>query len=123
MRDEGVYLENILECIGRVQLYVAEQRECFFTDQMTQDAVMRNLHILAESCGRLPSELRERRSDINWRGIAGFRNVIVHDYLNLDLEKIWEVIETDLPPLAIVIAEELARVDAALQDQGQEGST
>ena len=71
-----------------------------------------------------PKPIRcERRSDINWRGIAGFRNVIVHDYLDLDLEKIWAIIETDLPPLAVVIAEELARVDAALRVQAQEGST
>ena len=55
--------------------------------------------------------------------IAGFRNVVVHDYLDLDMEKIWEVIQVDLPPLAVVIGEELARVDAELKAQGQEGST
>jgi len=47
----------------------------------------------------------------------------VHDYLQLDVERIWEVIQVDLPPLAVVIAEELARVNAALEDQGQEGNT
>jgi uncharacterized protein with HEPN domain len=72
---------------------------------------------------RMSSEIRERRKEIDWKGIAAFRNVIVHDYLDLDLERIWEIIQTDLPPLAAVIGEELARVDAELQEKGQEGRT
>ena len=123
MRDEGVSLEHILECIERVQRYTAGGLEALATDQMTQDAVMRNLQVLAESCMRISSEIRERRREINWKGIAGFRNVIVHDYLDLDLERIWEIIQVDLPPLAVVIGEELARVDAELRAQDEEGST
>lgn len=123
MRDQGVYLEHILECIGRVQQYTTGGLESLAADQMTQDAVMRNLQVLAESCMRMSSEIRDRRREIDWKGIAGFRNVMVHDYLDLDLEKIWEIIQVDLPPLAVVISEELARVDADLRAQDEEGST
>lgn len=90
---------------------------------MTQDAVMRNLQVLSESCMRMSGEVRERRKEIDWKGIAAFRNVVVHDYLDLDLEEIWEIIQVDLPPLAVVIGEELARVDADLRAQDEEGST
>jgi uncharacterized protein with HEPN domain len=123
VRDQGVYLEHILECIGRIQRYTAGGLESLAADQMTQDAVMRNLQVLAESCMRMSGEIRERRKEIDWRGIAGFRNVIVHDYLDLDLEKIWEIIQVNLPPLSVVIGEELARVDADLREQDEEGST
>jgi uncharacterized protein with HEPN domain len=123
VRDQGVYLEHILECIGRVQRYTAGGLESLTTDQMTQDAVMRNLQVLAESCMRMSGEIRERRREIDWKGIAAFRNVVVHDYLDLDLEKIWEIIQVDLPPLAVVIDEELTRVDAELRAQDEEGST
>lgn len=123
MRDQGVYLEHILECIARIQRYTANGLESLIEDQMTQDAVLRNLQVLSESCMRMSSEIRERRREIDWKGIAAFRNVIVHDYLDLDLEQIWEIIQVDLPPLAAVIGEELARVDADLREQDREGST
>ena len=84
MRDQGIYLEHILECIGRVQRYTAGGLESLVADQMVQDAVMRNLQVLAESCMRMSSEIRDRRKEIDWRGISAFRNVIVHDYLDLD---------------------------------------
>jgi len=121
MKDEGVYLENILECIGRVQQYTADGWDAFLASQMTQDAVMRNLHMLTESCGRLSGEIRERRGEIDWKGISAFRNVVVHDYLKLRLERIWGIIQTRLPPLKVVIAEELARVDAELAERNREG--
>ena len=123
MRDQGVYLEHILECIARIQRYTANGLESLIEDQMTQDAVLRNLQVLSESCMRMSSEIRERRREIDWKGIAAFRNVIVHDYLDLDLEQIWEIIQVDLPPLAAVIGAELARVDADLREQDREGST
>ena len=123
MRDPGVYLEHILECISRVQLYTSGGLESLLTDQRIQDAVLRNPQVLAESCMRMPGEIRERRREIDWKGIAAFRNVIVHDYFDLDLERIWEIIQVDLPPLAVVIGEELARVDAELLEQNREGST
>ena len=123
MRDQGVYLEHILECIARVQRYTANGREAFLADEMTRDAVFRNLQVLSESCMRMSSEIRERRGEIDWKGIAAFRNFLVHDYLNIDLDKIWEIIQIDLPPLAAVIGEELARVDAEPREQDEEGST
>jgi uncharacterized protein with HEPN domain len=123
VRDEGLYLAHILECIGRVRRYTAQGHDAFFADEMAQDATLRNLQVLAESCRRLPAALRERRSDINWRAIFGFRNMIVHEYLHLSWPKIWEIISTDLDPLEVVVAEELAQVDAAASNQKGEGST
>ena len=123
MKDERLYLTHILECIERVRRYTAQGAEAFFADEMAQDATLRNLQILAESCTRLPQTLRDSRPEIDWRGIAGFRNAVVHDYLKIDLELVWKVIQRDLTPLAVVIADELTSADAGYSQGHEEGAT
>jgi uncharacterized protein with HEPN domain len=66
---------------------------------MIQDAVIRNLQIMAESSQRISAERQNRHPEIEWFVIAGFRNVLVHDYLGVDLEKVWNIIVADLPGL------------------------
>lgn len=70
---------------------------------MVQDAVVRNLQTLAESTQRLSASLKATEPDVPWDSIAGFRNVLVHNYLGIDLESVWSVVETDLPELKSAI--------------------
>jgi uncharacterized protein with HEPN domain len=65
--------------------------------------VVRNLQTLSESSQRLSDEVKNTQSHIDWRAITGFRNVLVHDYMGLDLETIWLVIENDLPALKVAL--------------------
>jgi uncharacterized protein with HEPN domain len=67
--------------------------------QKTQDAVLRNLQILAESTQRISPELKRDHPEIDWRGISGFRNVLVHDYLGVNLITVWGIIEGPLKEL------------------------
>ncbi|MEZ4598621.1 MAG: HepT-like ribonuclease domain-containing protein [Syntrophotaleaceae bacterium] len=97
-RDQ-VFVEHMLECIGRIAKYTAGDRTNFFQSELVQDAVVRNLQVLAESSQRLSESAKNTQTNIDWRAIAGFRNVLVHDYLGLDLETIWLVIEQDIPQL------------------------
>lgn len=95
-----IYIEHILECIGRIEQYTGGNRERFFSDRMLQDAVLRVLQVMAESSQRLSSETRSACEQIDWRGIAGFRNILVHDYLGgIDLTLVWQVIDQELPAL------------------------
>ena len=71
----------------------------FFRADLLQDAVVRNLQVLSESAQRLSEEVKSRYAAVEWRKIADFRNRLVHDYLGVDLEIVWHVIETDLPEL------------------------
>ena len=71
----------------------------FLESSLVQDAVIRNLQTLAESTQRLSAKAKESRPEIDWRKIAGFRNVLVHDYLGVDLDRIWTIIRNDLPVL------------------------
>jgi uncharacterized protein with HEPN domain len=85
VKDDKLYLIHISECINRIAEYVVEGKESFFRDEKTQDAVLRNLQILSESTQRLSVDLKANYSDIEWKRIAGFRNVLVHDYLGINL--------------------------------------
>ncbi len=66
---------------------------------MIQDAVIRNLEIIGEATKRLSWEIRENHPDIPWRKMAGLRDVLIHEYLRVDLEEVWIIVDTNLPVL------------------------
>ena len=96
MKSDRIYLDHILECITWIERFTAEGREAFSKDRKTQSAVLRELQTLAESSERLSEEFKSRHPQIPWRNIAGFRNILVHDYLGIKLDRIWEIIKGDL---------------------------
>ncbi len=100
MKDDTLYLIHIGECIDRIESYTQGMaKEAFQAAEMVQDAVIRNLQTMAESTQRLSAKAKESRPEIDWYKIAGFRNVLVHDYLGVDLEKIWAIVRNNLPIL------------------------
>lgn len=99
MKNDRVYLEHIIDCIDRINDYTEHDQFVFMNSQMVQDAVIRNLQILSESTQKLSDELKAQHPEINWKAISGFRNILVHNYLCLDLPQIWAVIENRLPQL------------------------
>jgi uncharacterized protein with HEPN domain len=103
-RDDRLYLVHTQECIARIELYTAEGKMAFMADTRTQDAVLRNLHTLAESSQRISDTLKATQPDMDWRAIAALRNVVVHDYLGIDLNQIWDIVQNDLPGLKRAIA-------------------
>ena len=88
------------DCLDRIIEYTDAERSHFDASRLVQDAVIRNLQTLAESSQRLSSEIKATEPQIPWRELAGFRNVIVHGYLGVDLGAVWLVVEQDLPPLS-----------------------
>ena len=107
-KDDRLYLVLITECIARIEQYTAGGKDVFLHDTMTQDAVLRNLHILSESTQRLSETLKGQRKEVDWRLIAAFRNVVEHDYLGIDYAQIWDIVEHDLPDLKQKVAVILA---------------
>ena len=98
-----VLLEHIRDRIARIDAYTGGDSSAFFDSTLVQDAVIRNLQTIAESTQRLSEALRTTEPEIPWRAIAGFRNVLVHDYFGIDLEAAWSVVELDLPSLAAAV--------------------
>ncbi len=111
-KDDRLYLVLINECIARIEQYTTGGQDVFLHDTMRQDAVLRNLHVLSESTQRLSDTLKGQRPEVDWRLIAAFRNVVVHDYLGIDHEQIWDIVEHDLPDLKQKVAVILADLNA-----------
>jgi uncharacterized protein with HEPN domain len=99
MKDDRLYLFHILNCIERIMEYTSSGKDSFLDDRKTQDAVLRNLHTLSESIQRISADTKLKYSKVSWREIRAFRNVVVHDYLGIELERIWDIVERDLPTL------------------------
>ncbi len=105
-----VYVVHMLECIDRVLDYCAGGEASFRQSRLIQDAVIRNLQTMAESSQRLSDSTRAIASEVPWRAISGFRNIIVHDYLGVDIDMVWQVVSAELPALLT----QLLKVRAAL---------
>ena len=84
--DPRVYLAHILECADRIERYLGQDREAFLRDTMVQDAVIRNFEVIGEAAKRIPEQFRVIHVAIPWRLMAGFRDVLIHDYEGVDLD-------------------------------------
>ena len=99
-RAAPLLIEDIWEAIEKIQRYIAGlNHDTFIKDDKTIDSVVRNLEIISEAANRLPEGFRAQHPEIEWRKIIGLRNRIVHDYFNIDVEIVWEIIQKDLPNL------------------------
>ena len=96
-------LAHMRDCLGRILEYTNAERSRYDASRLVQDAVIPNLQTLAESSQRLSSEIKGTEPQIPWRELAGFRKVIVHDYLGIDLGAVWLVVEQDLPALIAAV--------------------
>ena len=99
MRDDRLYIDHVLDCIRRIEEYCQDGEEAFRASELIQDAVLRNLQTLAESTQRIGDRLKALHPEVDWRAIAGFRNVLVHDYLGINLVRVWEIVSVHLPVL------------------------
>jgi uncharacterized protein with HEPN domain len=103
------YLEDILYAAEALQRSAGRGQERFEADDDAFDAGLRRLHTIAESTQRLSTELKDRHPEIPWGGISGFRNRIVHTYMDIDPDLVWSVIQDELPELVQLAREELKR--------------
>ena len=93
---DSLYLIHIRECLTRVSEYTSGGQSDFMADTRTQDAVLR-LQIMGESTQRLSTSLKTKNPQVEWSELAAFRNILVHNYLGMDLVQIWQIITEDMP--------------------------
>jgi uncharacterized protein with HEPN domain len=111
-RDVRLFLEDILEAIGKIKRYIAGLTlEEFARNEMIIDAVTRNLEIIGEASGNIPQEIRVRYSTIEWKRVVGFRNIAIHTYFAVDVGIIWTIASQRLDELKPVIRQMLDDIE------------
>jgi uncharacterized protein with HEPN domain/predicted nucleotidyltransferase len=99
-QSDLMLLGHILDCVAKIREYPGLDLATFFGTPIVQDAVLRNLQVMAESSQRLSDEIRATEASIPWSQVAGMRNILVHQYLGgIDLDTVWAVVENDLGSL------------------------
>ena len=99
--------EALIDIISAIKL-IAQYTEgitlaTFAANIEKQDAILRRITIIGEATKRLTKDFRNQHPSIPWKEIAGMRDVITHDYNEVDLDEIWTVISENLPPLLTYI--------------------
>ncbi len=99
MKDDSVYIGQILDSIEKIESFVLGiQKEGFLKDVKTQSAVIMQLILIGEVSKKI-SETTKEIVDLPWKDIAGFRDRAIHNYFDMDLEVIWNTIISDMPLL------------------------
>jgi uncharacterized protein with HEPN domain len=97
-RDYEIYLKDILEAIAKIRDYTSGfSFEDFADDPKTRDAVVRNLEVIGEAVKKIPPEVRLRAPEVEWKRMAGLRDVLIHEYFRIDQEIIWDLVQNRLP--------------------------
>ena len=99
-RDFRLYLEDMQESCLRILRYSEGfTYKQFIQDDLVYDAVLRNIEIIGEAAKNIPEEFRLEHTEIDWRRIAGMRDIVVHHYFSIHNEIVWDVVANKIPSL------------------------
>ena len=99
-RDRRQWLEDIAESCAKILRFISgTSYDEFVEDEKTYDAVVRNLEIIGEAAKNVPDDIRLKYRGIEWRKIAGLRDVIAHEYFGIDNDILWDIIQNKVEPL------------------------
>jgi len=100
IKNPQIYIQHILESIEVVAEYIdGVSKKDFLADKEKQDAVIRRIGIIGESVKNIPESIRKQNTNIPWRNIAGMRDIVIHEYFDVDLNHAWETAKIGLPKL------------------------
>ena len=103
--DRSVYLRHMADLLERVSCYTADGEAAFKADRKTQDAVLHNLEVIGQCVKDYGVDaLARAHPELPWAQIAGFRNVLAHQYLGVDIGLVWGIVARDLPALQRQVA-------------------
>jgi len=103
-RMPQLFLQDILDSGESIRSYVQGITfDQFERERMRYSAVIREFEIIGEAVGKLPGQMKDRFPDIAWQDIKDFRNLLTHEYFGVDLQIVWNTIQSDLPQLLAAV--------------------
>lgn len=108
MKDDRLYQHHMLERCQRISRFIRPGRQLFFESEELQDAVIRNIEVIGDAAKRVSVDARGHLSSLDWKAICGMRDVLIHDYIGVDLDEVWNVAVARIPELETVLAQYLA---------------
>ena len=104
MWRDFAWILDMLQASQKVLEYARGLSELEFrTSGLHHDAVLRQLTVVGEAAKRVSAEFRVSHPEVPWRQVAGFRDVVVHDYSRVDLQEVWRIVQEDLPTLVTLL--------------------
>ena len=98
MRDYKLYLEDIKQAIVSIETYSRGLNfDKLKKDKMIIDAIIRNMEIIGEASKNIPSDIKKDNPEVEWKKIAGLRDILAHEYFAVDLKVLWDIISNKLP--------------------------
>lgn len=98
MKDNRIFLQDILSAIDSIQAFVAGMTfEAFEQDDKTSSAVIRKFEIMGEAVRHVPQEIRDAYPEVPWKEMAGMRDRLIHFYMGANARLIWKTVKEDLP--------------------------
>ncbi len=113
MKDDRLYLHHMLERCQRITRFARPGRDAFMASDELQDAVIRNVEVIGEAAKRVSADTRGLLASLDWRAICGMRDVLIHDYIGVDLDEVWNVASSRIPELQAVLEQFLAPGEGA----------
>lgn len=99
-RRYKIYFNDILKSIEKIENYVKGlYYEKFTKNSLVVDAVIRNLAIIGEAVKKIPSDIKKKHNEIEWKKVAGLSDILVHEYSGVNLKIIWDIVEHKIPEL------------------------
>ncbi|MGE3268942.1 MAG: DUF86 domain-containing protein [Chloroflexota bacterium] len=100
-KDWTIRLEDMLDAAEKIVRYTEEipDLDAFISNDLIVDGVIRNVQIIGEAARHIPDDAQARYPDVDWIGMRGMRNILVHDYAAVRLDLVWGVVEARIPPL------------------------
>lgn len=102
-RSQKLYCADILERIQRIESYTTTGKQAFIRSKIQQDAVIFCFTIIGEAIKQLQNDLISQQPQIDWRGFARLRDVLVHQYHRAEIEVAWLAVEEEIPALKLAV--------------------
>lgn len=99
MNRDKLYLSHIQNAISKIEIIAGFGREKFLADFTMSDTAIKNFMVIGEATKNVSEQTKARQPQIPWKKVAGFRDILIHNYFGTDLEEVWRIIQFDLSDL------------------------